>query len=62
MMLPLCATTEHDTLYIDMLKDNIDDIALRVNNSEESDDEVKKRLDGACTRLMPAVFNRPFQR
>ena len=56
------AVEEHDTLYIDMLKENIDREALRCSSSvRESDDEVKRRLDTACTLLMQAIFDKHFQ-
>ena len=44
-------------MYIDMLKANIDDDALRVKSADEVEDAVKVRLDGACTRLMDGTFN-----
>ena len=47
------ATKEHDTLYLDMIKHNIDDIKLQVKVvPDENEYDVKERLDTICSELM----------
>ena len=50
------ATKEHDTLYIQMLKSNIDHPKLRDMHMEDTDschvDCIKRRLDAQCTVLI----------
>lgn len=51
------ATKEHDTLYIDMIKTNIDDMQLQDNvDPNENECDVKERLDSRCSELMADHF------
>lgn len=48
------ATEKHDTLYIEMLRSNLDDPKLQVVHADDDSSPgcVKRRLDGQCTTLI----------
>ena len=50
------ATIDHDNLYMTMLKEKIDEESLRIGGAGESEEDVKNRLDGACTSFMADTF------
>ena len=63
LKLGIQATKEHDTLYIDMLKENIDEDELRcASSTTENEHDLKARLDNSCTILMQPIFEKRFPR
>lgn len=50
------AKLDHDNLYMEMLREKINEESLRVAGPSESEKEVKSRLDGACASLMEDIF------
>lgn len=50
------AIADHDNLYMEMLKENIDKESLRVAGTNENETQVKRRLDEACASFMEATF------